>query len=81
VKLLQAVKDYFDAINGCEDEGYGLAGDGHAVPKFAHQRFGRVRERFEPRQSEEAAGSFNGVDEPKNIAEHLAVIRLPLKAH
>ena len=38
-------------------------------------------ERFEPRESKKAARSFDGVNEAKNVAENLAVIRLPLKAH
>lgn len=38
-------------------------------------------ERLEPRQSKKAAGAFDGVNEAKDIAEDLAVIRLSLKAH
>jgi hypothetical protein len=46
LQLLQPVEDCFDAINGGQYERYGVPGDGHAVTKFAHQRFGGVRERL-----------------------------------
>ena len=79
LQLLQPVEDCFDAINGGQYERYRFPGDGHAVTKFAHQRFGRVRERLKPGQS--AAGSFDGVDEADNVAGNLAVIGLSLEAH
>jgi len=81
LQLLQPVEDCFDAINGGQYERYRFPGDGHAVTKFAHQRFGGVRERLEPGQSKKAAGSFDGVDEAENVAENLAVIGLSLEAH
>ncbi len=40
-----------------------------------------MRERLEPGQAKKATRSFDSVDEPKDIAEHLAVIRLALKAN
>ncbi len=80
LQLLQSIEDCFDAIDGGENEGY-FPGNGHAVPKFAHQRFGGVSERLKPRQSKKSARSFDGMDEAKNIAENLAVIGLSLKAH
>ena len=49
LQLLQAIEDYLDPIDGSEDQGYGFASDGHAVPEFAHQRFGGMSERLEPR--------------------------------
>ena len=64
---------------GGQYERYRFPADRHAVAKFAHQRFGGVRERLEPGQS--AAGSFDGVDEAENVAENLAVIGLSLEAY
>ncbi len=40
-----------------------------------------MRQRFEPRQPKEAAGPFDGVDEAKEIAEYLGVVRILLKAN
>ena len=54
---------------------------GQAVAEFAHQRFGGMRQRFQPRQAEETAGAFDGVDETENIAENLGVVRVLLKTH
>jgi hypothetical protein len=81
LQLLQPIEDYFDAINGGDYEGYCFPGNGHAVPKFAHQRFGGVRERLEPGQSKKAARSFDGMNKAENVGKSLAVIRLSLKAH
>ena len=42
VQLLQTVQDRFNTINRGQDKGHDLAGDRHAVAKFAHQAFGGV---------------------------------------
>jgi hypothetical protein len=39
-----------------------------------------VRQRFEARQPEEAAGSLDGVNEAKDVAEDLSVVRILLEA-
>ena len=44
---------------------------GSAVAEFAHQGFGGVRQRLQPRQTEEAAGAFDGVDQTEDVAEDL----------
>ncbi len=74
-------EDRLDAIEGGENERDGFGGDRHAVAELAHQVLGGVRQRFEPRQSEKAAGSFDGMNQTKNIAEDFAVIRLLLETH
>ena len=56
-------------------------GDRHAVAEFAHQRFGGVRQRFQPRQAEEAAGALDGVNQTENVAEDLGVVGLLLETH
>ena len=66
---------------GGQYERYRFPADRHAVAKFAHQRFGGVRECLKARQSKKAACSFDGVNESENVAENLAVIGLSLKAH
>jgi len=81
LQLLQAIEDYLDPVDSGEDQRYGFASDGRAVPEFAHQRLGGMGERLEPRQSKKAAGAFYSVNEAKDVAEYLAVIRLSLKAH
>ena len=43
--------------------------------------FGGMRQRFEPRQAEEAAGPFDGVDEAEDVVEDLGVVRLLLEAN
>ena len=52
-----------------------------AVAEFAHQGFGGVRQRFEPRQIEEAAGALDGVDEAEDVVEDLRVVGILLEAH
>jgi len=75
------VEDDLDAVDGGENEGDRLGGDRHAVAELAHQRFGCVRQRFEPGQSEKPARALDGVDEAKDVAEDIGVIRLALEAH
>ena len=75
------VEDDLDAVDRGENERDGLGGDRHAVAELAHQRFGGVRQRFEPGQSEKAAGALDGMDEAKDVAEDFAVVRLLLEAH
>ena len=70
-----------DAVDGEQDQRDGLAGDRHAVAELAHQGFGGVRQRFQPRQAEEAAGALDGVDEAEDVVENLGVVRLLLETH
>ena len=67
------------AVEGGEDERDGVAGHRHAVAELAHQRLGGVRQRLEPRQSEEAAGALDGVNEPEDVAEDRFVVRILLE--
>ena len=54
---------------------------GSAVAEIAHQRFGGMRERFQPRQREKAAGPFDGMDEAEDVIEDLGVVRILLEAN
>ena len=77
----EAFENGLDPVDGAKDEGDGLGRDRHAVAEFAHQAFGSVREGLQPGQTEKAAGALDGMDEPKDVAEDVAVIRLLLEAH
>ena len=78
---LDRAQDALDAIDGGENERDGRGGDRHPVAELAHQRLGGMRQRLQPGQSEKAAGAFDGVDEAKDVAEDLGVVRVLLEAH
>ena len=40
-----------------------------------------MRERFEPRQTDETTGALDGVHQPENASENLGVVRLLLEAN
>ena len=77
---LELGQDVLDAVERREDQRHGLGRDGHAVAELAHQRLGRMGERLEPRQPEEAAGALDGVDEPEDVAQDLVVVGIALEA-
>ena len=79
--LFKLGENVLDAVDGEQDERDGLAGDRHAVAEFAHQGFGRVRQRFQARQAEESAGALDGVDQPEDVAENFGVVGLLLETH
>ena len=74
-------EDVLDPVDGEQDQRDGFAGHRHAVAEFAHQGFGRVRQRLETRQAEETAGALDGVDEAEDVAENFGVVRLLLETH
>jgi hypothetical protein len=76
---LEPIEQHLDPVDGRKNERDGIAGDRCAVAKISHQGFGRVGERFEPRQTEEAAGPLDGVNQAKDIVENLGVVRLVLE--
>ena len=78
---LERVENFLDAVDGGEDERDGVAGHRHAVAELAHQRLGGMRQRFQPRQAEEAAGALDGVDETENVVENLGVVGILLETH
>ena len=55
---LELAQYLLDAVDAAQDQADRLAGDRHAVAKFAHQGFAGMRQRFQARQPEEAAGAF-----------------------
>lgn len=54
---------------------------GCAVPELPDQVFGGVGQRLQPRQADEAAGAFDGVNQPEDVAQDVAVVGLLLEAH
>ena len=60
---------------------HGIGGDRHAVAEPSHQRFGGVGQSLEPRQSEKSASALDGVNQAKDVAQDLAVVRLLLETH
>ena len=72
-------EDRLEPVEGGEDQGDRGAADGIAVAEAPHQRLGRVCQRFEPRQPEEAAGALDGVDEPEDVAQDLLVVGILLE--
>ena len=78
---LELRQQVLDAVDGGEDQRHGLAGHRHAITEFAHQGLGGVRQRFEPRQAEEAAGPLDRVHQAEDVIEDLGVVRLLLEPH
>src|SRR5579872_675621 len=79
LSLFDFAKNDLDTIDGGKDQGHGIGSHRHSVAEPAHQSFGRVRQSLQSRESEKAAGSFDGMNEAKNIAEDVAVVRLVLE--
>jgi hypothetical protein len=78
---LEAAQDLLDAIDRGQDQRHGFGLDRHAVAKLAHQRLASVRQRFQPRQAQEAAGALDGVDQAEDVIQNLRVARVLLEPH
>ena len=76
---LQACQNFLDAVDRGQDQADRFAGDRHAVAEFAHQGLAGMRQRFQPRQAEKAAGALDGVDQAKNVIQNLGVVRVLLE--
>ena len=77
----QARQNFLDAVDGGQDQRHRLGGDRHAVAEFAHQRLAGMGQRFQPRQSEEAAGALDGVHQAEDVIQNLGVVRVLLEPH
>ena len=77
----EAGEDFLDPIDARQDQRHGFGLDRHAVAEFAHQRFAGMRQRFQPRQPEEAAGALDGVDQAEDVIQNLRVARVLLEPH
>ncbi|MGY4343315.1 hypothetical protein ACVWW3_008221 [Bradyrhizobium sp. LM2.9] len=78
---LEPGEDFLDAVDRGQDHRHRLPGHRHAVTEFAHQRLAGMRQRFQARQSEEAAGALDGVDQAEDVIQDLGVVRLLLELH
>src|SRR5262249_19673910 len=78
---LELIEQCLDSVDSGQDQRDRLTRYRAAATKASHQRFGRMGERLEPRQAEEAARPFDGVDEAEDVVEDLGVVRLLLEAH
>ena len=78
---LQAGENFLDAVDAGQDQRDRFAGDRHAVAEFAHQGLGGMRQRFQPRQAQKAAGALDGVDQAKDVIQNLGVVRILLEPH
>ncbi len=78
---LQPGQNFLDAVDAGEDQRDGFGLDRHAVTEFAHQGFAGMRQRFEARQSEKAAGPLDGVNQAKDVIQNLGVVRLLFEPH
>ncbi len=73
-------KDDLDAVDRVQDQGHGNRGDLKlAVAEAAEQGFTGVRHGFKARKPEEPAGALNRVNQPENIVERLAIVRIGLE--
>ena len=77
----KAFENGLDAIDGRKNKRDGIGCDRHPVAELAHQVFGGVRQRFQPRQTEEAAGSLDGVHQTKDVIQNLGVVLILLEPH
>ncbi len=77
----EAGQDFLDAVDARQDQRHGFGLDRHAVAEFAHQRLAGMRQRFQPRQPQEAAGALDGVDQAEDVIQNLRVARVLLEPH
>ena len=76
---LEARQNFFDAVDRGQDQRHGFGLDRHAVAEFAHQGLAGMGQRFQPRQSQEAAGALDGVDQAEDVIQDLRVARVLLE--
>ena len=77
----EAGQNFLDAVDRGQDQRHGARRHRHAVAEFAHQGLAGMGQRFEPGQSEEAAGAFNRVNQPEDVIQNLGVGRVLLEPH
>ena len=78
---LEACEDFLDAVDAGQNQADRFAGDRHAVAELAHQRLAGMGQRFQPRQTQKAAGALDGVNQAKNIIQNLGVVGVLLEPH
>ena len=78
---LEPAENFLDAVDAAQDQRHRFGRDRHAVAEFAHQGLAGMRQRFEPRQAQEAAGSLDGVNQAEDVIQNLGVVRILLEPH
>ncbi len=78
---LEPAENLLDAVDAAQDQGHRFGRDRHSVTEFAHQGFAGMRQRFQPRQPQKAAGALDGVNQAKDVIENLGVVRILLEPY
>ena len=78
---LKSCENFLDAVDAGENQRDRFGRDRHAVAEFAHQGLAGMGQRFQPRQSEKAAGALDGVNQAEDVIEDLGVVRVLLEPH
>lgn len=79
--LGQLGQDILDAVDGLQDRGDRDGLHRGAVAELPDHGFRSVGQRLETRQADEAAGPFDRVDQPEDVAQDVAVIGILLEAY
>ena len=69
----RAGQNFLDAVDRGQDQRHRFGRDRHAVAEFAHQGLAGMRQRFQPRQPQEAAGALDGVNQTENLSRIFAL--------
>ncbi len=77
----KSAENFLDAVDAAQDQRHRLRRDRHSVAEFAHQGLAGMSQRFEARQTQETAGSLDGMNEAENIIQDLGVVRILLEPH
>ncbi len=64
---LKAAENFLDAVDAAQNQRHRFGGHRHAVAEFAHQGLAGMGQRFKPRQTQEAAGALDGVNQAENV--------------
>ena len=78
---LQSGKNFLDPVDAAQDQGDRFGRDRHSVTEFTHQRLGGMRQRFQARETEKAAGPLDRVNQAKDVIQNLRVVRILLETH
>ena len=74
-------EDFLDAVDRGQDQRHRAGRHRHAVAEFAHQGLAGMGQRFEPGQSQEAAGALDGVNQPEDVIQNLGIGGVLLEPH
>jgi hypothetical protein len=81
-RRLKDGQDRLDAIKRLQDERHCRRADIEvALPETAQNILGRMRDRFEPGQAKEAAGSLDRMNQPEDVSEQAGIVRLLFEPH